>query len=251
MKHATLIFLLLIANFCFAQDKETQAQATYMAAEDAYNSSNFQKAYDKLVATENILGKSNAKIEYLKVKSLVELKKYSEAKTELSKYFDVASGSKGSEKYQEMMMLYGKIDDMEAEAIAKTKADNETQNKINILVAEIDSIYKEAVLKSNNPRTLKVDSTSFQGNKLTFHYSGRWKDNYLQCKYGVTNYVDLNKLEDIGVSYSKNYRGLPTIIIRYVGQSEPQYLTPDAKEKYNPLLIKKIKELMVLVNINK
>lgn len=253
MKQPILILLLAIANCCYAQDKETRAQAYYMSAEDAYNASNYQKAYDKLVATENILGESNAKIEYLKVKSLMELKKYSEAKTELNKYFDMATNAKGTEKYLEMMLLYGKLDDILADAAADAKAKviamKDAQNKFRSLAAEIDDIFIEAIDKQIDPKYLKVDSTTVRGGRLIIYYSGKSKEDYLLGKYGLTNYVDLNRLEEISVSRNR-YTTFKNLMIKYEGQTESVCLLPFTDKKYNNLLAQKIKELATLVKAN-
>ena len=87
----------------------------YMAAESSYNAANYQRACDKLGEAEKLLGAGNAKIEYLRIKSLMELKKYDDAKASIAKYFEYAKNNKGSDKYSEVMMLYANMDEASAE----------------------------------------------------------------------------------------------------------------------------------------
>lgn len=112
MKYLLILLMAASGFISYAQDKETMAQALYMSAENAYNENNFLKAEQKLKEARQTLGKSNAKIEYLLVKSLMEQKKYFPAKQELTEYFKLAEANKGSDKYNEMLALLGDINDL-------------------------------------------------------------------------------------------------------------------------------------------
>ena len=111
MRIILLIIFWALSNTSYSQDKETRAQSAYMAAETAYNEGDYTKAVQKLSDATTLLGKSNAKIEYLMVKSLVEQKKYAAAQEAIGKYFEYAANNKGTEKYTEMVKLLSELED--------------------------------------------------------------------------------------------------------------------------------------------
>jgi tetratricopeptide (TPR) repeat protein len=114
-KYILILVALLIAGTITAQDNDTKAQAYYMTAEQYYSDGDFQAALTKLENAEKTLGNGNAKIQHMKVKCLFELKKYTETKLELSKYFEYAKNNKGSDKHNEMLVLLGKMDEVLAD----------------------------------------------------------------------------------------------------------------------------------------
>lgn len=140
-----LLLLLLCVISCYAtdaQDADVKAQALYMSAETAYNDGNYSKTVDKLTEAVQALGKSNAKIQYLLVKALIEQKQYNEAKAELNRYFEVATTQKGSEKYKEMIALLGDIDEMAQGAVLNKTLTLFIQDIKNVMASPTDNLYR-------------------------------------------------------------------------------------------------------------
>jgi tetratricopeptide (TPR) repeat protein len=206
MKRIIFILLLFSANPCMAQDKETQAQAYYMAAGTAYDNGSYPKVLEELNATETTLGNSNAKIKYLKVKCLLELKRYEEAKTELSKYFEYAKDSKGTDKYKEMTVLLGQIDDMQAIA----KSDMELNAKIASVVSVIEFDYKQSyrpMQKEKWAKSTRVDSLRCYYGVLNCFYSGTSETPYLKE-------ISLSNIEKISVKFD-NGLAVYKVFVKY------------------------------------
>ena len=70
-----LVVFLSISFVSRAQDKNTQAIVYYNKAETAYNGASYEDALNYLTKAETLLGASNSKILYLKVKTLDLLSK--------------------------------------------------------------------------------------------------------------------------------------------------------------------------------
>ncbi|MCG8378051.1 MAG: ankyrin repeat domain-containing protein, partial [Proteobacteria bacterium] len=68
-------------------DNNKKAKAYYFAAEEAYNNKQYESALNGIKKTEELLGKSNAVLEGLRVKVLFELKDYQAAKQALDKFY--------------------------------------------------------------------------------------------------------------------------------------------------------------------
>lgn len=70
MRTVILFFTLLLPSLSsFSQDKEKEAQYYFTKAETFYNEGSFVEAFNALVDCENVLGKSNSKILYMRIKS--------------------------------------------------------------------------------------------------------------------------------------------------------------------------------------
>ena len=87
-------------------------------AEEAYNNENYDECFNYLRETEKILGKTNSRIQYLKVKaymgwagkSQTDIRLWKDAENELKRYFDITSEKDAApEKYNEMIMAVSKI----------------------------------------------------------------------------------------------------------------------------------------------
>jgi TonB family protein len=114
-----LIFLLLSVTPIHAQSPEILAKSAVMNAEEAYSNGQYSDCLSYLKDAETNLGKTNSRIQYLKVKALMA--KGSEdrnnktiwlnAKNELKIFFDVTPPDKGynEEKYNEMVLAVSKI----------------------------------------------------------------------------------------------------------------------------------------------
>ncbi|MCG8379750.1 MAG: hypothetical protein MI865_09790, partial [Proteobacteria bacterium] len=90
MKKLTYLFIPLLALLfltpAFA-DNNKKAKAYYFAAEEAYNNKQYESALNGIKKTEELLGKSNAVLEALKVKILFEQKQFEAAKQTLDKFY--------------------------------------------------------------------------------------------------------------------------------------------------------------------
>ncbi|MBN8880639.1 MAG: hypothetical protein J0I32_24070 [Sphingobacteriales bacterium] len=78
---ALLLFFLLVFIWVNGQSKDLEAQMHYTTAEDKYTKGgiqNFEDCFEELGKTEAILGKTNPRILYLKIKALSEIAKLNE-----------------------------------------------------------------------------------------------------------------------------------------------------------------------------
>lgn len=119
MKHVTLFFLLpiLLIARAHSQDNQTLAKSAYLNAESSYNKGEFSEAYDYTEEAIELLGATNSRLEYLRVKLFLAVKNWGGADQELKKFFEVTPpDSYPEEKYNEMV---------EAIAFVKKKAELE------------------------------------------------------------------------------------------------------------------------------
>lgn len=120
---AKLIFLglLIICQPAYSQTNADKAKAAYFKSDENYQAANYQGCIDKLNEAIQLLGSSNARIQYLMAKSYKELGNYKQVKIELCKYFNYQP--KEDEWYKEMLLLSDEADlkikqNQEAEVLA-------------------------------------------------------------------------------------------------------------------------------------
>lgn len=182
----TLLFCTIVFQTSIAQNNDTKAKAAYLSAEDAYQRGEFTEAVTFLNTAKELLGNTNAKIQYLMVKALKNGKRYEEAKTALTKYFELAQDNNQDEKYQEMIQLITVIKNeairLEEERIAFDKLKvSEDLNEINAFVQkytnspfqkEVMNIKKEVSTRlykqAETELTTKLShtTTKIRGNRL-------------------------------------------------------------------------------------
>lgn len=113
MKTSKLILVLLfISNILFAQDKNDIAKSYYLNAENLYSTGKYNESVSVLEKSIEVLGNTNAKIQYLKVKSFLgivennpfDLIHLLRARYDLKLFFKlVDKNSFNKEKYDEMV----------------------------------------------------------------------------------------------------------------------------------------------------
>ncbi|MBS1920771.1 MAG: hypothetical protein JST17_11005 [Bacteroidetes bacterium] len=91
MKATSLLTLLLsITIWVNGQDKDIEAQMHYTSAEDKYSKGgiqNYEDCFEELGKAESILGKTNSKILYLKIKALSSIAKLNETYYSYDTYY--------------------------------------------------------------------------------------------------------------------------------------------------------------------
>lgn len=111
MKFIAKLFLLglfLNCQIAYSQTNADKAKAAYFKADEQYQANNYQSCIDKLNEAVQLLGESNARIQYLMVKSYNGLGNYFQVKIELRKYFSFQPNE--DEWYKEMLLLSDEID---------------------------------------------------------------------------------------------------------------------------------------------
>ena len=103
----TFTFLLITSNV-IAQSDEIKAKSEYFAAEEEYNNDNYQQCIAHLNTTESLLGSTNTRILYLKIKAYCNLEEYSKAYEAQKKYFELATDP-DDPKFNEIVRLLSKI----------------------------------------------------------------------------------------------------------------------------------------------
>ena len=92
MKNLIIFFiLLLLTTNLLAQSNEIKPKSEYFAAEEGNNNANYQQCIAHLNTTESLLGSTNTRILYLKVKAYYNLEEYSKAYEAQKKYFELAT----------------------------------------------------------------------------------------------------------------------------------------------------------------
>ena len=103
----TYIILTVCLLFSFktihAQTNDIKAQSAYIQAYEAFERGSFTDATKYLQEAKTLLGKTNSKIQYLLVKSLLETKDYPGVKEEVKVYFNVTPETARDERYEEMV----------------------------------------------------------------------------------------------------------------------------------------------------
>ncbi len=99
MKNTTVLLtlvLLTLSNFSLTAETNSnkKAQAYYFAAEEAYGNKQYDDALTCLDKAEDLLGKSNAVLEGLKVKTLYDKGDYVDAKQALNNFYTFKSSKK-------------------------------------------------------------------------------------------------------------------------------------------------------------
>lgn len=102
--------LFLISFKSIAQSNELKAKAKYFLAEESYNKAEYDKCLAYLEETETILGTTNTRILYLKIKTLFDKESYQQIYSEglFDKYFSKAK--ENSAGYKEILKLVDEID---------------------------------------------------------------------------------------------------------------------------------------------
>ncbi len=120
----TLITFFLLALACSHLAAETnankKAQAYYFAAEEAYGNKQYSDALTGLGKAEDLLGKSNAVLEGLKVKTLYDMSDYAAAKQALDKFYTYkASKNLEKEIAPYLLKVEGKLAEIEEKSRRK------------------------------------------------------------------------------------------------------------------------------------
>ena len=114
----TTILLLCSSMVIHAQSKDILAKSAMLNADEAYGNKNYEECLAFLNDAALNLGKTNSRIQYLKVKALMALGNsdknnktlWLQADTALNKFFQVTpENGYDQEKYDEMLMAVGKI----------------------------------------------------------------------------------------------------------------------------------------------
>lgn len=142
-----LLCLILMHTKMTSQTINESAKQYLIDAETAFNDDRYSDCLDKLNASYQANGwNSTVDIQYLKVKTLIRLEKYYEAKVEREKYLTLAKGniSETDRKYIEMKDAINLIDKNEKQTIATNKAEQKSilQNDIKSLDKQIKIAFK-------------------------------------------------------------------------------------------------------------
>lgn len=154
--YTSVAFILLFCcQIAAAQTNDIKAQSAYLQAYEAFGKSNFNEAVNSLQNARELLGKTNSKIQYLLVKSLIEAKDHVKADVELKKYFEVTPESARDERYEEMVKSVVLVERVRMEhdkRVAEQKAAVEANNKRQeqLLVNEINLV--ESQIKQNRKK---------------------------------------------------------------------------------------------------
>ena len=114
----TAILLLCSITFVQAQSKDILAKSAMLNADEAYSNGNYSKCLTYLNDVVTNLGKTNSRVQYLKVKAIMGLGSsdqfnkviWLKADTAIKQFFEVTTeNSYAPEKYDEMLMAVGKL----------------------------------------------------------------------------------------------------------------------------------------------
>lgn len=158
-----IIFFTQNINLVSAQDIETEAKVIYGKAEDSYNEGNYKDALSKISQVEQIFESPNAKVLYLKAKTLHQLilLKFgfqNEYEITLNKFFEVVNKETFSiEKYTEMVEL--NLDWKELKVQLKSEEFQLYQKILNIATPEVNLVenFNSQFPNSNYIKELQED----------------------------------------------------------------------------------------------
>jgi len=196
MKKKLFLFaavLMINLSFVQAQSSEVLAKSAMLNAEQAFSEGDFEKCIENLDKAIDILGQTNSRIQYLKVKSYIEIgkewpwekDKWILAKIALKLFFAVTpENSYVPEKYEEMLLAIGKVDDAitASEGEHKKKATSAYQYNFN------DGSFKSAgqwmlQIKDYKKAIEAFDKAIEVGNQVRRAYFGR-----AEAKSGLNDY---------------------------------------------------------------
>lgn len=146
-----LSFVLFFSFYCMLAQNDMKARIEYEEAEKAFSEQNYSLAYDKIKMVEQLLGKTNSKVLYLRIQIenqlldssfdiIKELRKntayfldnYSEVEGIEDRYKEVYLNSKSLEKLPKTQPEFEKYQQQE---ISKKQAIKEEGNKVQLLAA--------------------------------------------------------------------------------------------------------------------
>ncbi|MFD2573553.1 tetratricopeptide repeat protein [Spirosoma soli] len=153
-----LCFLcMLLSGSSFAQTTDEKAQSAYLTATDAYEKGNYMEAVNYLKQARDLLGKTNTKIQYLLVKTLMDAKDYSAADAELKSYFEVTPEKARDARYEEMVKSVVFVE--------KMKKDEQEREAMRVKKKSEDSVailQRERLTSFERMRKLRVDISENQ-----------------------------------------------------------------------------------------
>jgi uncharacterized protein (TIGR02145 family) len=186
-----ILFLFCTMALTHAQTKEKLAQVSMQAAEEAFSAEKYTECFFYLKEVETNLGKTNSRVQYLKVKALINTAKWKEAETELKLFFDITPENEPSaEKYEEMVVAVRKIKKI-IEEIELRKKEEETNARNAALEAEKKVRLEEEEYK----RALDLKTLHGYAHYLEKYPNGKYKaeaDEKISVKIGTQVWMRSN-----------------------------------------------------------
>jgi uncharacterized protein (TIGR02145 family) len=133
--------LLLFTTNLIAQSNEIKAKSEYFAAEEDYNNANYRQCISHLNTAETLLGNTNTRILYLKIKAYCNLKEYSSAYEAQKKYFELATDP-DDPKFNEIVRLLSEINENVADDYLKVGRTYLGEDKYALAITEINKALK-------------------------------------------------------------------------------------------------------------
>ncbi|GAA6170692.1 hypothetical protein NBRC116592_03620 [Colwellia sp. KU-HH00111] len=149
MKKIIILLLLPIMMVSLSSHGQSsinnQAKAYYMAAEEAFNNKQYDDALKAVDKVESLLGKSNALLSALKVKTYFEQEKFIEAKAEIDVFFGFNAKVELAREVSSYLIKIDKgIEEQKrSEQVAKDKAERERLERVVREKAEKKRLAKE------------------------------------------------------------------------------------------------------------
>ncbi|GAA6170710.1 hypothetical protein NBRC116592_03800 [Colwellia sp. KU-HH00111] len=175
MKNIVILATLYLLFFSIAShaqsSKNNQAKAYFFAAQEAFESQQYDDALIAIAKVESLLGKSNAMLSALKVKTYVEQKKFIEAKAEIDVFFGFKARDELAREVSSYLIKVDKIIDAQkqreqvranrlarekAARIAKERAERIAREKPKRIIEELSSF------KAYTGELVVIPSGSFQ-----------------------------------------------------------------------------------------
>ncbi len=188
-----MAFCVVLSVGSHAQDKNTQAIVYYNKAETAFNGASYEDALNYLTKAEDLLGASNTKILYLKVKTLdllakIDASRIKELQRALAQFFqNVDQVSYPKDKYIEITTIDVDLKD-------RLGSENEDYKKIKDFnnISELES-YLTKHPASKYDRQLRPKYDSLKQKQPTHGFSqgnDQWINEFLPV---YTEYMDKKK----------------------------------------------------------
>lgn len=221
----TVIIATVVSTVSFAQSSDQKARAYFIQAESAYNSQQLDKAVEYLSECTDLLGKTNARIEALRVKIYFDQKDYNKAKEALTSFYEFdATDALEREMSVYIIRIDEKLEEERLRIERERKAEIEKQRQ------EARRIQEETLILSKTNQYLEGDWIFYQVNccftrkqknmRVTFiplndnsgyiYYEDRsfnrlrYSDEYIKLinRYGSEDHYEAFKYAQKGISAS-------------------------------------------------